>query len=180
MGEALFLTGPPGSGKTTTLRKIVDRLDCRAGGFTTEEIRQGGRRVGFRLVTLDGREAVMAHVGLRGPHRVGRYGVDLEVLEGLGAESLQNAARECDVVVVDEIGPMELKSDGFRRAVDVVLASKSLVLGTVHERPTAFSQALLARAGVRVLQLDPRERERALQQGLQWVRQTGKCGVTQG
>src|SRR5579885_397610 len=90
MAEVLVLTGRPGVGKTTLIRRLADALGSRAGGFYTEEIRQGGRRVGFRLVTLDGEQAVLAHVGWRDrPHRVGRYGVDIAVVDRKGSGAKQ-------------------------------------------------------------------------------------------
>ena len=60
----LFLTGNPGVGKTTLIRAIAGRLrGLTCAGFYTEEIRQGGQRTGFRIMTLDGRQATLkSHV----------------------------------------------------------------------------------------------------------------------
>lgn len=76
--KTLLLTGVPGVGKTTVLRKAADGLsDRRLAGFYTEEIRSDGERRGFRMVCFDGREGVMARTEFPGPHRVGKYGVDV-------------------------------------------------------------------------------------------------------
>src|SRR5262245_9707116 len=49
----VLLTGAPGSGKTTLVREVVRELDpSRVAGFTTEEIREGGERLGFRVRLL--------------------------------------------------------------------------------------------------------------------------------
>jgi len=77
MARAVLLTGPPRSGKTTVVRAVAARLGPRAGGFYTEEVRAAGQRTGFRIVTLDGHEALLASVRLPGPPRVGRYGAVL-------------------------------------------------------------------------------------------------------
>src|SRR5215467_14590534 len=73
----LLLTGLPGCGKTTVIRRLIDRLnDLRLRGFYTQELREYGQRVGFEAVGLSGQRAVLAHVRSRSMLRVGRYGVD--------------------------------------------------------------------------------------------------------
>ena len=62
MGNSYFLTGRPGCGKTTIIRKVLVELARNAGGFYTQEIRERGSRKGFSLVTIDGREDVKADV----------------------------------------------------------------------------------------------------------------------
>lgn len=64
----------------------------RAGGFYTEEIRIRGVRHGFRLVTLDGQDAVLVHINIHGAHRISKYGVDIEVLGRVGVSALRRAA----------------------------------------------------------------------------------------
>jgi nucleoside-triphosphatase len=83
MGRAILLTGHPGCGKTTLLRKIIERLPFPVHGFYTQEIRPSGVREGFEIVTLDGQHGILAHVSFPGPVKVGKYGVDLSVLEHL-------------------------------------------------------------------------------------------------
>lgn len=84
-GGVLLLTGVPRIGKTTVIRRVADRLkEKRLGGFYTEEIRGHGGRRGFRLVGFDGTERIIAHVDFPKVHRVGKYGVDVEAIDGAG------------------------------------------------------------------------------------------------
>jgi nucleoside-triphosphatase len=76
----ILLTGRPGCGKTTLIKRVVNNLPRGAGGFYTEEIRDRGTRAGFKIVTLNGEEAVFAHVDFKTPHHVGKYGLDLSAL----------------------------------------------------------------------------------------------------
>jgi nucleoside-triphosphatase len=133
----LLLTGRPGSGKTTALRRAAERLDGRRlGGFYTEEIRERGERRGFRAVTFDGEAAVLAHVARRGGPRVGRYGVDVAVMDAL-AEGLA-PADAADVWLVDEIGKMECLSARFVLAMRALLDSRVPVIATVAQRGMGF------------------------------------------
>ena len=79
----VLLTGPPGCGKTTALRRLIERLaDLRLAGFYTQEVRERGQRVGFEAIGVStGQHAILAHVRSRSRHRVGRYGVEPERLE---------------------------------------------------------------------------------------------------
>ncbi len=131
MKRVFLLTGRPGSGKTSLIKQIVDEFTGVAGGFYTDEIRSQGIRQGFRLVTLDGEEAILAHVNFEKRYRVGKYGVDVQSFDRVGVAALNRAARQCNLVIVDEIGKMELFSAGFREAVLQAVNSGKRVLGTV-------------------------------------------------
>jgi nucleoside-triphosphatase len=155
MGRAILLTGRPGVGKTTVVRKVLARWEAGAGGFYTEEIREQGRRTGFRLVTLDGASGILASVNISSPYRVGKYGVVLRDLEQVGVEALYRSVRRADVslIVVDEIGKMELFSPAFREAVEMALDSPKLVLGTVMARSHSWVDAIKARPNVRMVEV---------------------------
>lgn len=162
----VLITGRPGSGKTTLVERVVGRLDRPAGGFITRELRKQGRRVGFELHTLQGERAVMAHVDRAGEPRIGRYGVDLSVIEGLGVSSLQFAVAERRLVVVDEIGPMELLSKPFREAVQMALGAPVPFLGTIMSRGHPFGDQLKDREDLTILRLNRENRDRLLEQVL--------------
>lgn len=129
----VLLTGRPGCGKTTVVIRTVEQVGRdRCSGFYTEEVRSQGRRIGFDVVSLEGHRAPLARVGEEGP-RVGRYGVQLDEFEQVGVSALERGLDRRDhLLVVDEVGKMELFSDRFRSVLSRLLEeSKSPVLGTL-------------------------------------------------
>ncbi|GGT51141.1 nucleoside triphosphatase [Streptomyces atratus] len=163
MPTRILLEGRPGAGKTTAVRRLAALLPTDVvTGFTTQEIRQSGARVGFALETLAGRREVLAHVDLPGPPRVGKYGVDLGVMERLALPSLQPAGTEeatGRLVLIDELGRMELACTAFRHAVDALLVAEVDVVATVHTHRDPFTDALKRRADIEVVQLTPANRD---------------------
>jgi len=132
------ITGPPGVGKSTIISKSILRLKSAGvivGGFTTAERRVKGTRVGFEIRDLtDGGIGELASVTARLGPRVGKYRVNLVDLSNVGAGALFKAARLAELVVVDEIGPMELVSPEFRRAAEECIESGKPLLAVIHER----------------------------------------------
>jgi nucleoside-triphosphatase len=156
-----FLVGRPGVGKTTVLLKIAQRLSpIQIGGFFTQEIRAGAGRVGFRVETFSGVSGTLAHVSRQQGPRVGKYHVDLAAFEQIGAAGLENAVKEAAVILVDEIGKMELFSERFRKAVVSALDSDKPVIATVMASADPFVDALKARADVRVVEVTTDNRDR--------------------
>jgi nucleoside-triphosphatase len=160
----ILITGRPGSGKTTLIKRIVEKLPEPAGGFYTEEIREHGTRVGFKIVTLDGKESVLAHVNFTGPERVSKYGLDLRALENIGVNAIYAAMAARRLVVIDEIGPMEIRSAAFRDAVIDVLESNRPVLATIFARPLSFTEKLKRRSDLTVLGLSPANRAKLVRE----------------
>jgi nucleoside-triphosphatase len=162
---AILLTGRPGCGKTTLLREVIASLGVDAGGFYTQEVRgPDGRRRGFQIVTLDGRAATLSSVDIAGRYRVGRYGVDLAGIEGVAVPAIREAVRRGELVVVDEIGKMELFSQAFRRAVMEAVESGCCLLGTIMLGPHPFADAIRARPDVEVIELSEGNRTEVREQ----------------
>ncbi len=159
MTQKVLLTGRPGSGKTTLIQRVVKNLALPAGGFYTEEIRQRGRRVGFKLITLEGKEAVFADVNFKTSERVGKYGLDLAKLETVGVPAIHEAVSAQQLVVIDEIGPMEIRSAIFRDAVTKIFETRVPILATITARPFPFTDAIKNRPDVRVVDVRPNTRE---------------------
>jgi nucleoside-triphosphatase len=156
----ILLEGRPGCGKTTLVRRIVAGLrehDVAVAGFTTEEIREAGKRVGFAIETVGGERDTLAHVDLPGPPRVGKYGVDLDALEGLAVPVLR--AEAGTLVVIDELGKMELASQRFGDAVEELFASPADVVATVHVYRHPLTDALKARPDIERLQVTAANRD---------------------
>ena len=159
MIKNILLTGAPGVGKTTLLRGVLEKLARPWGGFFTREVRdEGGRRAAFELVTADGLSGLLAQIDLQSPWRVGRYGVTLEALETLAVPAILAAARAGQVVVIDEIGPMEFFSDRFCTAVQEALDNAPAVLGTIVERSTAVGDCIKARPDVQLIEVTRQSR----------------------
>lgn len=158
---AILVTGRPGCGKTTLVRTVLEAVRAPASGFYTRETRGGdGRRTGFELVTLDGQVTTLASTGLHGPHRIGRYSVDLEALERVGVPAVYAAVEAGHLVVIDEIGKMELLSTAFQRALIEVLRRHRLLFGTIMQSPHLFADELKAQPDVLVFELTEANRER--------------------
>lgn len=131
----IFLTGIPGIGKTTVVRKVYSKAPEMFTGFWTQEIREKGRRTGFEIVTTEGRRAPLAHVEIESPHRVGKYGVNVRGFEDVVLPLLETALRRRDrIILVDEIGKMELLSRKFENWVRRMLNSDVRVLATIPIR----------------------------------------------
>ncbi len=169
MKSAYLLTGMPGTGKTSLIKRAITSLNGRAGGFYTEEIRSMGDRQGFRIVTLNNQTIQFAHINLKSPYRVSKYGVDLQVLESTGVEAIQEAARHRELVIIDEIGKMELFSDKFKAAVSEIIDSGKKVLGTIMLKPHPWADELKKRPQVYLITVTRHNHEQVLKEIEEWL-----------
>jgi nucleoside-triphosphatase len=170
MANVYLLTGSPGTGKTTAIRQAIARSEAEAGGFYTEEIRSGGTRQGFRIVTLDGQDAVLAHVDSHSRYRVSKYGVDIQNLDNVGVAAVNQAIEISDLIVIDEIGKMELFSTRFREAALKAIDSGKKVLGTIMLSPNPFADEIKRHPEVKVVQLTRANNDEVLREILGWLK----------
>jgi nucleoside-triphosphatase len=168
----LLLTGPPGCGKTTAVRHLVGRLaDLRLAGLYTQGLREGGTRVGFEAVGIStGRHALLAHVRSRSGHRVGRYGVEAAGLALLVQTELGGPAGQAELVVIDEIGKMELLCPQFVEAVPRLLGGPVPVVATVASRGGGLIASAKGRPDVELVGVSEENRGRLPEEMEAWAR----------
>ena len=136
----IFITGPPGVGKTTIINRLYETLKLygyNPGGFITYEIREGGVRVGFTIKSLNtNKEGILAHIKQPNGPSIGKYRVNLKNLEEIGVKSIIDSLKDNNVsiILVDEIGPMEMTSIKFKEAIRHLLNSDKPAIMTVHYR----------------------------------------------
>ena len=156
----ILITGLPGSGKTTLIRKLAEKLrEYDPAGFYTEEIRSHGTRKGFKLTSLDGKmTGTLAHVDIKGPHRVGKYGVDLHGFEQfLGTLRLPDSFSR--LAIIDEIGKMECLSPKFRDLVVSLLDAHAPVIATIALKAGGFIDEVKHRRDVTLFEITEKNRD---------------------
>ena len=157
--KKILITGAPGVGKTTLIRRLIRKLDTvSCTGFYTAEIRKGRARKGFELISLDGQKGLLAHINIQSPQRVGRYGVDVE-----GFDNFLNTIRfmqtEADVVIIDEIGKMELFSKKFIHLLETVFSSDQQVIASISARGPDTIQHYKQRGDVTLIEVTRSNRD---------------------
>lgn len=149
----LIVSGKPGCGKTTLIEEAVLPFKDRLGGFVTREAREGGARIGFELVAFDGRRGVFASKRIASAQRINKYGVDLAVLDDVGVGAMRAARQAGRLVVVDEIGAMEMLSERFREEVFACLNAAVPVLATCRAGTADFAAQAAGLADTELLEL---------------------------
>jgi len=157
MRKNIFLTGPPSSGKTTVIRNVLEKLKLPANGFYTEEERVHGKRVGFLMKTLDGRQAYLALLGMKSDFYIRRYGVSIQDIETVAVPSISPI--NGNIIILDEIGKMECFSEIFRRACVDALDSSNIVVGTITLGEEDFIREIKNRDDMEMHQVTPNNRD---------------------
>ncbi|MFP4082711.1 MAG: NTPase [Candidatus Aminicenantes bacterium] len=168
----LVITGPPRCGKTTLIKKISQQPQLRSklGGFITEEIREKGERQGFKIISLpEGETGVLAQKEHVSMYRVGRYGVNIDDLETVGCGALEQALSSGNIVVIDEIGKMELFSKKFKTLLVKALDSPHPVLATIMEKRNGFADKIKKRKDVECVLLHRKNFDTVLAKVRTWI-----------
>lgn len=159
-GMKIGITGLPGAGKTHALLKVIEMLEAeelKVGGMITQPIIEDKKRTGFHVIDWETKEkAVLAHVDIQSKFMVGKFGVDLNALEEVGVESLRRACQESDVIVIDEVGRMEVESPSFVSTVKEALEVEKPIILTLHKKSrNPLLQDIRRRDDVRILEVTP-------------------------
>ena len=156
MGINILIRGRPGSGKSTAVSLIIKEVrnakdDLKIGGIVTPEIRLEGRRTGFKVVDLlTGDEMILASISFQRPTKVGRYSVDVEGFDEF-LKAHKRSWTDSELIVVDEIGKMELFSETFKRYVLTALDSDKPVIATAPYYRLPFLDEILRRNDVEII-----------------------------
>ena len=164
MKRIILVTGPPGIGKTSILRRTVKELKNRKftiGGIFCREVREGGIRVGFEITDIStGQRGWLAHVNQPTGPTIGKYHVNLTDLDVISSGSILDALKNADIVAVDEIGPMELLSPAFSSALTKAVESSKPLIGTIHYRlSNSLVNSIKAREDIEILKVTYDNRE---------------------
>ncbi|MGH9922317.1 MAG: NTPase [Nitrososphaerales archaeon] len=131
----LIVTGEPRVGKTTAVMRVAEILkekSLKVGGIVSREITNNNVRTGFEFIDLStNQKATLASTSGKGP-RMGKYFVDLEGCR-FAVNALIEAIRKSDVIICDELGPMEFKSQEFVDCVKSILDLDKPIIAVVHK-----------------------------------------------
>jgi nucleoside-triphosphatase len=149
----LFITGLPGIGKTTLIKKLYEALkDFRPVGFYTEEIREGGERKGFELISLEGKRGLLYHKHIESPYKVGRYKVDIRSFEEF-LDGISFLDPSSGLIMIDEIGKMECLSDKFQKILIDILDSEKWVIATIALKGSGLITEVKQRQDVKLFEI---------------------------
>lgn len=158
------ITGLPNAGKTQALVKVIEMLEegeNKVGGMVTEPIMKKNRRVGFYVKDWITKEKdILAHIDFDSKVVVGRYKVNIEALERVGVSAIECAAQDCDIVIIDEVGRMEVESEKFVDIVKKILEEDKPLILTLHKKSrNPLLQDIRRRDDVRILEVTPINRD---------------------
>jgi nucleoside-triphosphatase len=156
--KKILFTGRPGCGKSTLIEKILGKLNRPATGFITREIREGGIRCGFEIITLDGKKGILAHREIHSPFRVGPYYVNIGDIENIAVPSIIPSTTD-EVIVIDEIGKMECLSPLFRETLLKAFESENLLIGSIALKGDSFIEGIKGRRDVVIIPVTEKNRE---------------------
>ncbi|MCL2711828.1 MAG: NTPase [Methanomassiliicoccaceae archaeon] len=157
------ITGLPGAGKTKTLLRVIEMLsteELKIGGMINQPIMDGRRKVGFAVCDIVSKEnQIFAHIDIESRIMEGKMGVDLPKFESIAVGAIRNACELCDVIVIDEVGKVEVESQPFIDAVKFALDVGKPMILTLHKKSrNPLLQDIRRRDDVRILEVTPTNR----------------------
>lgn len=159
------ITGLPGAGKTHALIRIIEMLreedpDVSVGGMIDEPVMEGKHRVGFTVRNIvTGETEVFAHTDYESKIMVGKIGMDVSRFDSVAVDAIKTAMESCDIIVIDEIGKLEVESEAFVEAVRAALEAEKPMILTLHKKSrNPLLQDVRRRDDVRILEITPTNR----------------------
>jgi nucleoside-triphosphatase THEP1 len=153
----LLITGPSGSGKTRWCLELVDsarRRGLKVAGLISPAVFEGGSKTGINLLDVEsGEQRCLARRKGTDPEGivVGSWTLDPEVLDW--GNRVLGTIRRTPILVLDEIGPLELKSDHGLNGAFALVDSHFHRLACITIRPSLLPTALERWAWAQVLTL---------------------------
>ena len=159
-GVKIGITGLPEAGKTFALRKVIEMLEddnAIVGGMLTEPILDNGEKVGFNVIDwMTKQEGVIAHKNHESKTIVGDFGINLDILETIGVGAINSASEDAEIIIIDEVGKIEVESDLFIDAVKRALDTDKPLILTLHKKSrNPLLQDIRRRDDVRILEVTP-------------------------
>jgi len=158
----ILLLGKPKVGKTNLVKKVMTGLKKTTyGGFFTAEIKEKGKRVGFKVISTNGEEGILAHINHRSPYHVSKYYVNVSDFERVALKAISNAEKEKDLIVIDEIGKMELFSHKFANKIEEIFnKSNKKILATIPITKIPLINKLKSLPDTEVIEITEENRDR--------------------
>jgi iron complex transport system ATP-binding protein len=127
-----LVTGGVQSGKTTFVSSLVERLRrdrLKVAGFLSQGIMKDGQRSGFTLVDLiSGKQIPLASLNPQNgwtPFR--RFFFNPEAWEEAESMIRDGLLEKPDLIVIDEVGPMELQGEGWSKILENLAAKRPVL-----------------------------------------------------
>jgi nucleoside-triphosphatase len=169
----VLITGLPGVGKTTLIKRIFEALKhLHPIGFYTAEIKEGGERKGFELISLEGKRSLLSHKEVRSPYQVGHYKVDVENFEDF-LNSIPFSDPLTHLIIIDEIGKMECLSDQFKKILEEILDSEKRVVATIAFKGGGLIAGVKERDDVKIFEITKKNRDSLFLEILKEMRMDG-------
>jgi len=157
----ILLSGKPKVGKTTIIKKVLSSFaKTSCGGFYTEEVKAKGKRIGFKVVSTNGEEGILADINHKSPYRVSKYYVNVADFERVALQAVVNAEQAKDLIIIDEIGKMELFSPKFKQAVEEIFTkSQKKILATIPNCDIPLVKRLKSLPDTEVIEITEENRD---------------------